>query len=85
MVDIGSIMDEPERGSGYSDDLGYSGEIASSMGDISYQYDEASDSYELDIGFALGGSANYSLDADTVLELDANGGAFYNSSIRGSM
>jgi len=85
MVDIGSIMDEPERGPGYSDDLGDSGDISSSMGNVSYQYDEASDNYDLDISFNLGGSANYSLDADTILELDANGGAFYNSSIRGSM
>ena len=78
-------MDEPERGPGYSDDLGDAGNIASTMGDISYQYDQVSDNYELDISFNLGGSANYSLDADTVIELDANGGAFYNSSIRGSM
>lgn len=85
MLDIGSIMDGPEHGPGYSDDLGEAGNIASSMGDIQYQYDEVSDSYELDINFARGGSANYSLDADTVLDLDANGGSFYNSSIRGSM
>jgi len=85
MVDIGSIMDEPEYGSGYSDDLGEAGNIASSMGDIQYQYDNTNDNYVVDIDFVRGGSAEYILDADTVIELDANGGAFYNSSIRGSM
>jgi hypothetical protein len=88
MIEFPSLFrgqDEPEENSGYSDDLGDGGSIGSSMGDITYEYDKASGSYEVNIIFDRGGSANYSLDADTVLELDANGGAFYNSSIRGQM
>ena len=66
-------------------ELGDSGEISSSMGQITYQYDEANENYVVDIDFALGGSAEYVLDADTVLDLEANGGKFYNKSIRGQM
>ena len=66
-------------------ELGSSGEIASSMGSIQYEYDQDNDNYEVTIDFNRGGSASYSLDTDTVFELDANGGAFYNSSIRGQM
>ena len=55
------------------------------MGQITYQYDEANENYVVDIDFALGGSAEYVLDADTVLDLEANGGKFYNKSIRGQM
>ena len=66
-------------------ELGDSGEISSSMGQITYQYDEANQNYVVDIDFALGGSAEYVLDADTVLDLEANGGKFYNKSIRGQM
>jgi hypothetical protein len=66
-------------------DLGEAGTISSSMGDINYQYDEANDNYIVDISFARGGSAEYVLDSDTISELDAKGGAFYNSSIRGQM
>lgn len=66
-------------------ELGDSGEISSSMGQITYQYDEANQNYVVDIDFTLGGSAEYVLDADTVLDLEANGGKFYNKSIRGQM
>ena len=66
-------------------ELGDSGEISSSMGQVTYQYDEANQNYVVDIDFALGGSAEYVLDADTVLDLEANGGKFYNKSIRGQM
>ena len=78
-----SIMAKDNKG--YSSELGDSGSIASSMGDITYQYDKTNDNYEVDIDFTNGGSANYSLDADTVLDLESKGGSFYNSSIRGQM
>jgi hypothetical protein len=67
------------------EELGASGNIASSMGDIEYQYDPKNDNYVVNIDFARGGSAEYALDPDTVFEFDSNGGAFYNSSIRGQM
>jgi hypothetical protein len=76
---------QEDFGQGYSSDLGEADIISSSMGDITYEYDKTTDSYEVNINFNRGGSANYSLDADTVLELDANGGTFYNQSIRGQM
>jgi len=88
MIEFPSLFqskEEPERGPGYSDDLGEAGSIGSSMGNIEYNYVPETDSYNLDISFTRGGYAEYELDADTVLELDANGGAFYNSSIRGQM
>jgi len=66
-------------------ELDGSGEISSSMGKITYQYDEANENYVVDIDFTNGGSAEYVLDADTVLDLEANGGKFYNRSIRGQM
>jgi hypothetical protein len=66
-------------------DLGEAGTISSSMGDINYQYDEENNNYVVDIEFARGGSAEYVLDSETISELDAKGGAFYNSSIRGQM
>ena len=72
-------------GPGYSDDLGFADTISSTMGDITYEYDKKADAYEVNINFNRGGSANYSLDADTVIELEANGGTFYNQSIRGQM
>ena len=74
-----------DLGPGYSSDLGEADIISSSMGDITYEYDKATGAYEVNINFSRGGSANYSLDADTVLELDAKGGTFYNQSIRGQM
>jgi hypothetical protein len=66
-------------------ELGASGNIASTMGDIEYVYDPKNNNYNLSIDFNRGGSAEYALDTDTVLDLDANGGAYYNSSIRGQM
>jgi hypothetical protein len=66
-------------------ELGSSGNIASSMGNIEFEYDSTNDNYVVSIDFERGGSAEYILDPDTLLELDANGGAFYNSSIRGQM
>lgn len=74
-----------ELGPGYSPELGEADIISSSMGDITYEYDNKTDAYEVNINFSRGGSANYSLDADTVLDLDAKGGTFYNQSIRGQM
>lgn len=88
MIEFPSLFaeeDPEERGPGYSSDLGEAGTISSSMGDITYQYDNKNGNYVLDIDFVRGGSAEYILDADTIIELDANGGAFYNSSIRGQM
>ncbi len=76
---------EQDNRDGYSDDLGEAGSIGTSMGDIDYSYDEDTGSYNVDISFARGGSANYSLDADTVQELEDKGGSYYNSSIRGQM
>ena len=67
------------------EELGASGNIASSMGNIEYQFDPKNDNYVVSIDFDRGGSAEYALDPDTVFELDSNGGAFYNSSIRGQM
>jgi hypothetical protein len=67
------------------EELGASGNIASSMGNIEYQYDPNNDNYQVSIDFARGGSAEYTLDPDTVFEFDSNGGEFYNSSIRGQM
>ena len=67
------------------EELGASGNIASSMGNIEYQFDPENDNYVVSIDFDRGGSAEYALDPDTVFELDSNGGAFYNSSIRGQM
>jgi hypothetical protein len=65
------------------EELGASGSIASSMGNIEYQYDPKNDNYVVSIDFDRGGSAEYVLDPDTVFEFDSNGGAYYNSSIRG--
>ncbi len=67
------------------EELGPSGNIASSMGDIEFEYDPTNDNYVVTIDFDRGGSAEYALDPDTVFEFDSNGGAFYNSSIRGQM
>jgi hypothetical protein len=64
--------------------MGSSGSIGSSMGDIEYEYDPESDSYEVDISFNRGGSANYKLDPDALLEFDAGGGTYYNANIRGN-
>lgn len=66
------------------EEMGASGSIGSSMGDIEYEYDPATDSYEVDISFNRGGSANYQLDSDTLLEFDAGGGTYYNANIRGN-
>jgi hypothetical protein len=66
-------------------ELDEAGTIGSSMGEITYQYDKASDNYVVEIDFARGGSAEYVLDKDTVLDLESNGGKFYNKSIRGQM
>jgi hypothetical protein len=66
------------------EEMGSSGSIGSSMGDIEYEYDPASDSYEVDINFNRGGSATYQLDSDTLLEFDAGGGSYYNANIRGN-
>ena len=65
------------------EELGASGNIASSMGNIEYQYDPKNDNYVVSIDFDRGGSAEYALDPDTVFEFDSGGGAYYNSSIRG--
>ena len=70
---------------GYSKELGEAGSIESSMGDIEYTYDPNNDNYNLMINFVRGGSAEYAVDADIVLDLESNGGSFYNSSIRGQM
>ncbi len=67
------------------EELGASGDIASSMGDISFEYDPANDNYVVNIDFNRGGSAEYALDPDTVFEFDSGGGTYYNSSIRGQM
>ena len=67
------------------EELGASGNIASSMGNIEYQFDPTNDNYVVSIDFDRGGSAEYALDPDTVFEFDSNGGEFYNSSIRGQM
>jgi len=83
--DLIKELSDEEKGPGYSEDLGEADSIASSMGDITYQYDKVNDNYVVEIDFNRGGSAEYALDADTVLELDANGGTFYNQSIRGQM
>ena len=69
----------------FDPDLGEAGTISSSMGDITYQYDKANDNYVVDIDFARGGSAEYVLESETIKELDAKGGTFYNQSIRGQM
>ena len=66
-------------------ELDEAGTISSSMGNITYQYDKANNNYVVDIDFTNGGSAEYVLDKDTVLDLEANGGKFYNKSIRGQM
>ena len=66
------------------EEMGASGSIGSSMGDIEYEYDPESDAYEVDINFNRGGSANYQLDSDTLLEFDAGGGTYYNANIRGN-
>jgi hypothetical protein len=64
--------------------MGASGSIGSSMGDIEYEYDPETDSYGVDINFNRGGSANYQLDPDALLEFDAGGGTYYNANIRGN-
>jgi hypothetical protein len=66
------------------EEMGASGSIGSSMGDIEYEYDPDSDAYEVDISFNRGGSANYQLDSDALLEFDAGGGTYYNANIRGN-
>ena len=66
------------------EEMGASGSIGSSMGDIEYECDPESDAYEVDINFNRGGSANYQLDSDTLLEFDAGGGTYYNANIRGN-
>ena len=67
------------------EEMGPGGFISSSMGDIEFEYDPRNDNYNLTIDFNRGGSAQYVVDADTLFELDSNGGAYYNSSIRGQM
>ncbi len=88
MIEFPSLFNEQEPEEdrpGYSSDLGEAGRIGSSMGSISYQYDKANDNYVVDIAFIRGGSAEYVLDADTVLDFDSGGGTYYNQSIRGQM
>lgn len=69
----------------FDPDLGEAGTISSSMGDINYEWDNKNKNYVVDIEFSRGGSAEYVLDPETVKDLDAKGGTFYNQSIRGQM
>ena len=78
------IIDIDEQDLDDIEEMGASGSIGSSMGDIGYEYDPETDSYEVDISFNRGGSANYQLDSDTLLEFDAGGGTYYNANIRGN-
>ena len=78
------ITDVDEEDIDNVEEMGASGSIVSSMGDIEYEYDPDSDAYEVNISFARGGSANYQLDPDTLLEFDAGGGSYYNANIRGN-
>jgi hypothetical protein len=78
------ITDVDEEDIDNVEEMGASGSIGSSMGDIEYEYDPASDEYNVDINFNRGGSANYQLDPDTLLEFDAGGGTYYNANIRGN-
>lgn len=78
------ITDIDEEDIDNVEEMGASGSIGSSMGDIEYEYDPESDAYEVDINFNRGGSANYQLDSDTLLEFDAGGGTYYNANIRGN-
>jgi hypothetical protein len=78
------ITDIDEEDIDNVEEMGASGSIGSSMGDIEYEYDPDSDAYEVDISFNRGGSANYQLDPDTLLEFDAGGGTYYNANIRGN-
>ncbi len=78
------ITDVDEEDIDNVEEMGASGSIGSSMGDIEYEYDPASDEYNVDINFNRGGSANYQLDPDTLLEFDAGGGIYYNANIRGN-
>ena len=80
-VDITDIDEEDIHN---VEEMGASGSIGSSMGDIEYEYDPETDSYEVDINFNRGGSANYQLDPDALLEFDAGGGTYYNANIRGN-
>jgi hypothetical protein len=78
------ITDIDEEDIDNVEEMGASGSIGSSMGDIEYEYDPASDEYNVDINFNRGGSANYQLDPDSLLEFDAGGGTYYNANIRGN-
>ena len=78
------ITDIDEEDIDNVEEMGASGSIGSSMGDIEYEYDPASDEYNVDINFNRGGSATYQLDSDALLELDAGGGTYYNANIRGN-
>jgi hypothetical protein len=78
------ITDIDEEDIDNVEEMGSSGSIGSSMGDIEYEYDPDSDAYEVDISFNRGGSANYQLDPDALLEFDAGGGTYYNANIRGN-
>jgi hypothetical protein len=78
------ITDIDEEDIDNVEEMGASGSIGSSMGDIEYEYDPDSDAYEVDINFNRGGSANYQLDPDALLEFDAGGGTYYNANIRGN-
>jgi len=78
------ITDVDEEDIDNVEEMGASGSIGSSMGDIEYEYDPASDEYNVDINFNRGGSANYQLDPDSLLEFDAGGGTYYNANIRGN-
>ncbi len=83
--DLGiDITDIDEEDIDNVEEMGASGSIGSSMGDIEYEYDPDSDAYEVDINFNRGGSATYQLDPDTLLEFDAGGGTYYNANIRGN-
>ncbi len=78
------ITDIDEEDIDNVEEMGSSGSIGSSMGDIEYEYNPDSDAYEVDISFSRGGSATYQLDPDALLEFDAGGGTYYNANIRGN-
>jgi hypothetical protein len=52
------ITDIDEEDIDNVEEMGASGSIGSSMGDIEYEYDPASDEYNVDINFNRGGSAS---------------------------
>ena len=67
----------------YNPDMGLADTIQlGSLGYAEFQFDPNLDSYNVDIYFKDGSTANYSLGGDDLQELNDNGAKYYNNSLR---